>query len=351
MKKNNERILWLDALRGLAILLVLLFHFSTRYEEKYPLHGFTGSMFLKFTFGWIGVHLFFMISGFIIYLTIQQKNGPIDFLVARLSRLLPPFWGAIALILLLEFIHAPLFGVQGRYDFATTIFNIMMIPDILHVSFLDGAFWSLFVEVKFYIFFAILWKLIDLRKSMTFYVSYGILLLLASFHNIVVRVPLGEHFDYFLIFWTGIAACKVLYEKMPVWVYALITALTTASTLGLYTNGPELVIGIPIFSSLFIIHAHISQKSPNFTKMFSPLSRLGRISYSYYLIHQPVGYLILGAAASLAINRYVGIIAAIGACYGIAWLGFKHVEQLNKPIAAYIMSKVELRRSTAGSYL
>lgn len=343
MKKNNERIVWLDVLRGVAILLVLLFHFTTRYGEKYPANAFANALFVRFTFGWIGVHLFFMISGFIIYRSIQQKKGSLEFLVARLSRLLPPFWSAIVLILILEFIHARMFGIQNRNDFVTTILNVVMIPDIVKASFLDGAFWSLFVEIKFYLLFALLWSLVDLKKSSTYYISYGILLLFASIHNIVYHLPLGEHFDYFLIFWTGIAACKVLYEKMPIWVYGLLTALTTASTLGLYTKGPELLLAVPIFSASFLIFANMFKRYQKLELIFYPVSRLGRVSYSYYLIHQPVGYLILGAAAGLAVNHYLGILLAFSACFGVALLGFTYIEQLNRPIAAYIMSKIEPR--------
>jgi peptidoglycan/LPS O-acetylase OafA/YrhL len=292
-----------------------------------------------------------MISGFIIYLTIQKKKGPIDFLVARLSRLLPPYWCAVILIVILEYLHAAMFHINNRNSLLDTAVNAAMIPDILKIRFLDGAFWSLFVEVKFYIIFALLWQLVDMRKHRIFYASYGILFLLANFHNGIHHLPLGETLDYFLIFWTGIAACKALNEKMPIWIYVLITLLTTVSTLGLSsTEGTALLIGIPVFSSLFLVSANLFPKYPRFSKVFFPLSRLGRVSYSYYLIHQPIGYLVLGAAAGIGVNHYVGVISALGACYGVAWLSFTYIEQLNRPIADFIMGKFEPRLAKIGNY-
>jgi hypothetical protein len=65
------------------------------YEDKYPVNALGDALSVKVIFGWIGVHLFFMINGFIIYLTILAKRGATDFLVARLSRLLPPYWSAV----------------------------------------------------------------------------------------------------------------------------------------------------------------------------------------------------------------------------------------------------------------
>lgn len=351
LSKEQDRIQWLDVLRGLAILLVLLFHFTVRYDQKYPANSFHDKISLSLTFGWIGVHLFFMISGFIIYYTIQKKKGPVEFLVARLSRLLPPYWCAIIFVVILEYLHAALFQITNRNNWLDIVVNAAMIPDILKMRFLDGAFWSLFVEIKFYIFFALLWQLVDMKNPRIFYASYGILFFFANVHNVFHHLPLGETLDYFLIFWTGIAACKTLSEKMPIWIYALITLLTTISTLGISsTEGKALLMGVPIFSALFLVSANLFSKFPRFASLFLPLSRLGRVSYSYYLIHQPLGYLVLGAAAGIGVNHYLGIIAAISACYGVAWLSFTYIEQLNRPIAGFIMKKYEPRYAKVGNY-
>lgn len=339
--KNRGRLLWLDVLRGFAILLVILFHFTFRYEEKYPLNAFGEGLIFRVSFGWIGVHLFFMISGFIIYLTIQNKKNSIDFLAARLSRLMPPYWTAILLILFLEYIHAHVFGVPNRNDWLVTLFNMAMIQDVAHVRMLDGSFWSLLVEIDFYFLFAILWSKLNMKREGLFLVSYAILYAFAFIHYYIHPIPLGDYFGYFLIFWVGIAACKVQNEKMCIWKYILIVILTSVSTLGFYKDGVELLVGIPVFSILMVVGQGMSEKYPKAICVLSPIARLGRISYSYYLIHQPVGYLVLGVLAGWVFNYNIAVALASVVCFGVAWVGFLFIERLDKPIAAYVMRTIE----------
>lgn len=340
--KKGHRIPWIDLLRGAAILLVMMFHFTARYGEKNPNNMFSDNPLLQVRFGWIGVYLFFMISGFIIYLTIQNKSGPVEFLVARLSRLIPPYWAAIVLILVLESLHVVVFDIPNRNDLVTTLINMAMIPDIMGARYLDGAFWSLFVEIKFYFLFAILWQIIELKKNRTFYFSYLILFLFASFHNLTHLIPRGNIFNYFLFFWTGIAACKVLTERMPLKSYIIITALTGIS--GLYLEGKELLIATPFFSIFMVIGERVFNEFPRVVSLLSPLRSLGRISYSYYLIHQPIGYLLLGALASLSFNYNLAILFSILICFCVARFGFMFIERLDKPIAKYIFNKIEQER-------
>lgn len=346
-RKSARRILWLDVLRGIAILLVVTFHFTTRYAQKYPHNSFSNALLLKVQFGWIGVHLFFMISGFIIYLTIQKKRGIWDFLVARLSRLMPPYWTAILVILALEYLHIAVFKTPNRHDLVSTLFNVAMVPDLFKMPFLDGAFWSLYVEIKFYISFAILWQVLDMKKKRNFYMTYFLLFFASMTHNYIHTIPLGENLNYFLLFWTGIAACKFLKEDMGIWEYSFIALLTTAGTLGYYVDGYELIVGVPVFAALFATADHLFSNYLFFGKVFAPVAFLGRISYSFYLIHQPVGYIVLGFLAGLAFNYNIAVLFGTATCVLFSLAGFVFVEQLDKPIANYITNRFLYRKNKA----
>jgi peptidoglycan/LPS O-acetylase OafA/YrhL len=335
-----NRIIWLDLLRGAAILMVLLFHFTVRYPQKYPGHALEGGALFSVGFGWIGVHLFFMISGFIIYHTIQNKKGPLDFLAARLSRLVPPYWVAIVAILLLEYVHAAVFSEPNRNAIADTVFNFAMIPDIFDKRFLDGAFWSLYVEVKFYVLFALLWSLIDMRKRFFFYLSFLAIFSMAAVHFFVFKFPMGDNFYYFLIFWAGIGAYKVMREDLSIWEFLIIIILTTAGTIGVYKDGNELLIGIPVFSLLFLVAERVEKSFPAAIRLLSPCAYLGRISYSCYLLHQPVGYVVLGALSAAAFGYNTALALAVAACALAAFIGFTFVERLDKPIAKRIMARI-----------
>lgn len=334
MTKNVDRfrLLWLDVLRGLAILMVVLFHFTVRYAEKHPLYTYPEPAAIRIHFGWIGVHLFFMISGFIIYMTIQKKQGPVHFLTARLSRLVPPYWAAIALVLGLASLYRSTMGDDQSASVAVILANLAMVPDLLHYESLDGAYWSLYVELKFYVIFATIWAFFDLKSRRNFFFSFGLILAVTILHNNFHPILFGQEIGYFPIFWTGIAAYKLLHEGLSLWIYAAIASVTTASTLGYYSAGPELLVGIPVFALLFAIAENVFAAHPPIERLLSPLATLGRVSYSYYLVHQPIGYLVLGLLAVTALNFNLAIVVAMLTCFMFALLGFTFVEQLDKPI-------------------
>lgn len=85
-----KRIKELDSLRGIAALMVVLYHYTFRFHEKYS-YSFLYDVF-NFEYGHLGVELFFMISGFVIYMSIKNINSPLDFLKKRFYRLYPLFW-------------------------------------------------------------------------------------------------------------------------------------------------------------------------------------------------------------------------------------------------------------------
>ena len=92
---NQTRLQPLDALRGIAALGVVLFHFTlgrNGYENI-------------FRFGTTGVDLFFMISGFVIFMSLEKADGLRTFLINRFSRLYPAYWMGVVFSFVLISIH------------------------------------------------------------------------------------------------------------------------------------------------------------------------------------------------------------------------------------------------------
>ncbi len=140
-----NRLTELDALRGFAALAVVIFHYS---GEK---NGFN--------LGCMGVDLFFIISGFVILMTLERCNKPMDFVVGRFSRLYPPYWATIffivALMLVMPFISSELYHWQndlidykGRPENfpIKVLVNLSMFQYYFTIRNLDGPFWTLNIE-------------------------------------------------------------------------------------------------------------------------------------------------------------------------------------------------------------
>jgi peptidoglycan/LPS O-acetylase OafA/YrhL len=81
----NKRFQELDALRGIAALLVVVFHFTMHRPQSE----------LGFKYGITGVDLFFIISGFVIFMSINNVNSAKEFVVNRITRLYPTYWACV----------------------------------------------------------------------------------------------------------------------------------------------------------------------------------------------------------------------------------------------------------------
>src|SRR5688572_21822797 len=94
MPGETGRLAGLDVLRGLAAAAVMLHHHGEYYDVLYS--GRT-PLFVNLHAGHFGVELFFIISGFVILMTIERKRTVRDFAVSRFTRLMPTFLAALVL--------------------------------------------------------------------------------------------------------------------------------------------------------------------------------------------------------------------------------------------------------------
>lgn len=138
--KNDKRsYVWgLDLIRFAASLMVLLFHFSWR-QERYR-YGFDA--------GWVGVEIFFVISGFVI-MGSAIGGGLVDFAERRIARLYPAAIGCafLNIICLVPFVQ-----VAQAYHLSVSAAPRAFIDSLLLINgpFLVSALWTLPIELAFY---------------------------------------------------------------------------------------------------------------------------------------------------------------------------------------------------------
>ena len=95
-KKKNRRFAELDSLRGIAALLVMLSHYTWAYDYHF---GTLGDHFFQFPYGDFGVQVFFIISGFVIFMSLEKAKSIKEFIIGRFTRLYPTYWFCMVLTL------------------------------------------------------------------------------------------------------------------------------------------------------------------------------------------------------------------------------------------------------------
>jgi peptidoglycan/LPS O-acetylase OafA/YrhL len=323
--KPAHRLLELDALRGLAAVAVMLFHYTYGYDKyiaarpDLPFHVLYGDR---------GVYLFFVLSGFVISWTLARTRTASDFVVGRFSRLYPAFWAAVPLT---YFIVAASDLTQLQVSPRDALLNLTMIPNMLGVASVDGAYWSLQVELCFYATVLTLWLTGAWRRPLAVLAAWlavatcwGLVLQLnllpeGPVTGLATKLSTAANLKFISLFgigicfyqwrergrasaaiWTLLAACLAVECLLKGWQECLIT---TGMAIGFYAvvNG-----WLPFLSA-------------------RPLVFLGGLSYTFYLVHQNIGYVIIAQCEALGLNVWAGIsvaavasiLLAMGISYGV----------------------------------
>jgi peptidoglycan/LPS O-acetylase OafA/YrhL len=282
----NKRIAELDALRGIAALSVCLFHFSI-------------SEYLNF--GVTGVDLFFMISGFVIFMSLTKIQRLADFCIGRVSRLFPAYWVSIIIaICTFSFFANVHINLKPNY----IIGNLFMIQPIMRANYLVDAYWTLYVELTFYCFMGLIWYLKKIDKienivlislALTTCANTGYLLNHGPLYERLFIIakgvfPLIVHFNLFA---AGIVFFKIYkdgytFKRVIILIISLLLVLLVHSIGGrafYFMNAQRHFVLIAIYYMLFILLAADKISFLNTTSF----SFFGSISYSLYLIHQSFG--------------------------------------------------------------
>ena len=290
--ERQSRLAELDALRGIAVLMVLAFHYTTRLGQLVP-----GAAWGEFAFGEYGVHLFFVISGFVIIMTLDRSERPADFLVARFSRLYPAYWTGVIVTSLFLWRAAGPFEPPSAREVAV---NFSMVQGFFNVPAVDGVYWTLEVELLFYAMALAVFCTGMLRRAHLPILAW--LALCALFYSplwaahiagrplagLAVRLLILEYAPFFAI---GILFYRIHRKQgSEAWNYALV-----AAAFALVAARWPVTVSLMIAAACGVLWkvAHGGLR----LLRFAPLVFFGTISYSLYLVHQRIGQTVLAALA------------------------------------------------------
>lgn len=301
------RLAELDALRGIAAGLVVLFHYTWQVQFVYPAakpisHGLF--------WGGYGVELFFAISGFVIFMTLDRTGQSLDFVVSRFSRLFPAYWAGMLLtsaaVLLLG---APSLA-QPAWVIAT---NVTMLQGYFYLPSVDGVYWTLTVELSFYLGMLALWRvgLLDRIEAVLMgWLSLKLLWwLVPGLPTRIGLILVQSHIPYFAI---GIAAYRLwqgkrsLAQQVPVLIWGMMIMLVTDQM------GP-----VRAYTAVAAVFALLISGRLGWLKI-APLLWLGSISYPLYLIHQFFGFALMAKVEALGSTPPVALLLTLAATLALA---------------------------------
>lgn len=307
--KSKGRLSGLDSARGLAIILVVIFHYVYPHVSDTWFGIFIGP------FGLGGVTLFFLLSGFLMERHLANDRNLFRYFGRRFFRIIPAYLVCLAAILLLDRVSHTTGGVTTR-DVAI---NAFLLQDIFGTPLMIGVIWSLLIEIKFYILAPLVMRggSVVLRLA-----PYAIIAA-----NAVIFLIRGEASTFL----TYLTFCFVGMQFGP-WSRGLlsgrmlaISVLVSAAATSIFAI--NFAFGLAIF---LIFDAAIMAAALYWSPNIPILPFVGNVSYSWYLYHAAAGYpLIIALTAMLResawAQAFIIILATITTLF-IAWLSFTIVE-------------------------
>lgn len=281
----------LDALRGIAALMVVLFHYSMPYQDRVS--------YAVFKYGTTGVDLFFIISGFVIFQSISRVKSAGEFLINRFSRLYPTYWTAVTFTLLVYIFTENVVTHNHRaIHWDMYWYNLTMFQYYAGVDDFDGPYWTMIIEMVFYLLMCVLLMTRLIKFTVPILVLMVIMTtLLTEYYkgqevvwDILIYFPLSQFLPLFL---SGIIFYRIaVFKERRIRFFLLLIGCYLAQIL-LFNHGgrsrgfithAEYKLMLTIYYTLFFLFVY-----GKLHWIVNPVTLfLGKISFPLYLIHQYV---------------------------------------------------------------
>lgn len=279
----------LDIVRFFASLAVILFHYTAQ--------DFHTALSPVTQYGFLGVQLFFMISGFVIALSLNTANSPRRFLLNRFIRLYPAFiiCMTITVVYVKEFSNFP------PYSIKEITLNATMLGEVLRVRLINGAYWSLSVEWLFYFMVAIVLATIGTRRLIWFLWTWLALSAVQIFFDLgYLKLALALRYTPYFV--AGASFYLIARKESPLLPLSLLCAISfpvsvywaikRADDYQNIANLNPLIIAL-VIAVFYALLARLSKFDSYFFSFKTIFALAGRASYPLYLIHETIGVDIL----------------------------------------------------------
>jgi peptidoglycan/LPS O-acetylase OafA/YrhL len=367
---NPNHVVGIDLLRFIAAVIVLGFHYGVAARANEGARGLADIR--DWThFGWVGVEIFFVISGFVIAFS-GEKASPFDFLVSRIVRLGPGVWICASITFLVAIAMAPAGSHGPLRGYAHSILFIPMSP------YVDASYWTLAIEISFYAMVFLLIKInrFDLIRSLAIGIGTisGLFWIAAVWIALdpgnpaqkvmlqlqgsrVLNLLLVHHGMFFALgvfLWLGF---KKAPDKRNIgWcVFFCFTGClqivmeaeaTTLRTGAAYTPYAACLIWL-LSVALIVVLIKMNAIIHAITKQWilRAARTAGLITFPLYLLHQVIGIEVMIWAVRVGVDPWVALISAIILIFMLALAVAKIFEPMLQRITRSILIWLRVQRN------
>ena len=278
---------WIDVLRGISAMAVVLFHFNV-IEQTVPAGAAAQAWHAFWQYGHLGVGVFFTLSGYFLIPAWTRAQGAGEFLRHRAWRLLPPYWCSLLLIAGLAMAFKLALGVNDiarmpRSPFAVFATLTLLTSPVSAVPALNWVYWTLSYLMAFTLLAALP---LFAPRSARVYLFAGLHLGLCRLDVLVRPAPVGAWFfvKHWPVFGLGAALALWVSDRRVGAGLLLVSAAHAWLTLGRGLDDTHYIL--TGWVTVGIILATVRAAFPSWLRAFA---EVGATSYSLYLIHVPVG--------------------------------------------------------------
>jgi peptidoglycan/LPS O-acetylase OafA/YrhL len=321
--KPTQNYAFINALRGIAALLVALLHFYLNTQPYYGKSSWSQTLqpfFMgSFDIGKFAIGVFFLVSGFLIPYSLERSKSIPVFAIHRAFRLYPAYWFSIILFLGLN----SLLAYEPKSSFSTIAANLTMLQGYLRHPDLIGAFWTLQIEMTFYFLCAFLFFCGVSRKS-NYIASFCLLMAIiaAILAHFGLKVPTAL-FIALLLMYCADALRRKSSHIIQLW---LATALSLVLICGLAYGEFAIRYILSYWAAMAIFFLAYRFQQFNWFQ-HSICLFFADISYSVYLLHDPIGIQLVKGLASQGCPAIISFAAGFASTIAAAWGVYKLIEQ------------------------
>ncbi|GHB43532.1 acyltransferase [Streptomyces viridiviolaceus] len=346
------RLRALDGLRLVAALMVAAYHyggrggFVTDAWGSSPKHQFP-TLHTLFSYGCLGVQVFFVISGFVICMSGWGRSLT-SFFASRVSRLMPAYWVAVVLVTAVFALPAVAYDAVSPSD---ALVNLTMLQQPLGADRVLGVCWTLWVEVRFYALFALCVVLpgANRRRVLLFCAGWLLAAVIAqAAHEPLLDLVLMPEYAPFFV--GGIGLYLVHRDRRDVhgWgVTAVSFLIGQHYAVGELWNASDpnafahrTTVGIVLVVAFgFVAVAAIALGWLNWAN-WRWLTVAGALTYPFYLVHEHLGWVVIqGLHRGLHVPSAATFVLTVAAMLLLAWLLYRFVEKPLTPRLRSVLSR------------